>query len=169
MFSNNRTHENWCDFWIDFEQFSSMVKTEYKLNTLAMSKEYAWMRFIWGKGFLSRFFREFSRITYETSKTLVFASLLLMYFILYDRLFGDHYMSRNFIILSISGTGLIVVLWGLSMAIASKYIALTTTTLEKSLIWLIFERKFPKTSQFLGRKFRTQSERIVNKIKIPEM
>lgn len=168
-FSKNRTEENWRNFWIDFDQFSSRVKTEYKLNSLVMFREYEWMRFISGKGFLSRFYHETSRISYETLKSLVFASLFLILYIFWDSLFGYHTMSKDIILMSFSVMSLISVLWGLSMMSASKYIALTTLTLEKSIIQLFFERKFPKASQFWDKKFGRQPERIINKTKIPEM
>ena len=168
-FSKNRTQENWSNFWVYFDQFSSKVKSEYKLNSLVMSRQYEWMRFISGKGFLTKLYHETCRILYETLTSLVIASMFLIFFIFWDVLSGSHLMSEKIISLSFSGISIISVFWGLSMLSAGKYISLTSLTLEKSVVRLLVERKFPKTYQSWDKKFGGQPERFINKVKIPEM
>lgn len=169
-FYNQRTQENWNDFWICFHLFSSRVKTEYRINTMVMFREYDWMRFISGKGLLSRFFHEFSRICYETFKTLSFASLFLIYIILWDSLIGNHMIPKDIKSLCFSAIGYIIFpLWGFSMMLATRYIASTSWKLDKSIIQLFIERKFPRIAKRWDKIFSDQPKRVVEKIKTPEM
>lgn len=168
-FLKTRSQKDWTEFWYNFVSFYIMVEEEYFSNYDFIYREFGWLRSLWKGNFFLRIVQEFIKLLYTTSSFLVIVCVFLVYLTVYDYFVGTNYAPEGSIKLAVIITFSSIMIWGLTLAMASHYLAMTKNKRKKGYLRKFCEKYSPKIVSFWDNWLGHQPKWIKDKITVPEM
>ncbi|MBU5353844.1 hypothetical protein KQI74_16275 [Paenibacillus barcinonensis] len=172
QYISNPNDENWEEFWVRLYQLYIMMEEEYWKNFNTLNREFRWLRYVWStNNYLYRTFKELIRILTDTLNFLSSCILLFFAFALWMKFFGEPIVIPDeYTDLVISIITLVLMLWGLMIAIGSIYTSQINLTLKEKRCYKLLKIMLPqKIANKIIDKFKRWEDRgLKNKIEIPD-